>query len=558
MTALRLRIERPDGAIEERTFDRGQAIVGRSPIADVLVSDDDASRRHARLYRDAEGWWVEDLGARNRTYLNGQELTTPARLQVGDLLRIASYQLHVLQEPAGTATREDAITAVSTPAFVDPRPAPPSQVGIPPPADGSRQAARMEMLNEVHRALAMPISLDELLGLILERCFAVLRPEEGVILLRGEDGELRPAATRRLRDATGEMAISRQIIEEVAEKGRSALVLDTMLDERFSGSESLLSSGVRSVVAAPLMDADGTLGMIALYSRIGVRQFSQEDLDLLVSLASAAALRVRNIALVEQAAARKVRESVLERELALANQIQMAMLPQRRPERADVAVGAVLQPARSVGGDLYDFVLDGDHLWFVVGDVSGKGMAAALYMAVTKTLFRAFVHGDVSPDDVVARINRELSRDNDLNMFVTAVVGRLDLDSGTLLLVDAGHNPPLVLRPDGTVVQPPLRKGLVLGVLEDFPFAADTLRLDTGETLVIYTDGITEALNALGEQYQTKRFTRALVARKDHAVQEAVEGLVGDITQFAAGAPQEDDITLLVVRYLGVPRSESR
>src|SRR4029450_7363597 len=152
-----------------------------------------------------------------------------------------------------------------------------------------------------------------------------------------------------------------------------------IVDERFASAESIVLSGVRSIVAAPLLDAEGSLGMIVLTSHAHVRRFSEDDLELLVSLASAVTLRIRTLAFAEQAA----RHRLLEREIDLAREIQMSMLPATFPVRAEFALFAALRPARSVGGDLYDFLEGEDHVWFFVGDVSGKGFPAALHMAVT-------------------------------------------------------------------------------------------------------------------------------------------------------------------------------
>ena len=243
------------------------------------------------------------------------------------------------------------------------------------------------------------------------------------------------------------MVVSRRLIDEVAGKSKPALVLDAAIDERFAGSDSIMASGIRSVLAAPLVDAGGILGLIALCSRASVRRFSENDLDLLVSLASAAALRVRNVELAEEAAARKV----FEHELAIAHDLQMSMLPRDLPARPEIALAARLQPARSIGGDLYDFVEDEDRLWFIVADVAGKSVAAALYMAVAKTLFRATIAGSANVADVASRMNHELSRDNERMTFVTAIVGCLDLASGQVALVDAGHNPAVLISPAGAI-----------------------------------------------------------------------------------------------------------
>ncbi|MDQ1680369.1 MAG: hypothetical protein QOI42_1228, partial [Frankiaceae bacterium] len=438
--SIRVRVQSPDCAGADYAFDGPEILIGRAATAAIVIPDNRVSRQHARLVLRDGGWWVEDLGARNRTLLNGTPVAGAARLRAGDRLTIGGSDVRFIgdaddERQVGAA---DAAAAAASAARVTSVPGRATDV-----SGAGRDAARMRTLNEIHRALADPLSLSALLDVILARCFEVLDPEEGVVMLRGADGTLASAATRTLKPGGGPVTIPRRLVEEVAGKGQPALVLDAAYDERFAGSDSIVSSGIRSIVAAPLVDAEGALGLITLSSRLAVRQFTQPDLDMLVSIASAAALRVRNVALADELAARRV----VEHELALAHDVQMAMLPREMPRRPEVALAARLQPARSVGGDLYDFVLDGDRLWFIVADVAGKSIAAALYMAIVRTLFRAMARGDADVVEVVGRMNQELARDNERLMFVTAAVGCLDLRAGTLSLVDAGHNPVVVVAP---------------------------------------------------------------------------------------------------------------
>ena len=516
--ALRLRIEPENGRPQEHVVEAADVVVGRQATAGLVLEDPSVSRQHARLVRHADGWWVEALSSTNPTHLNLAPLDKPTRLVPGDLLKMGTTQVRVLGAPAPA----------------------PAQV-MPVGADG-RDAARLEILNEVHRALATAISLPSLLDLILERCFSVLAPEEGIVLLRTPGGALEPAATRQLAGKTGDVFVSRRLIDEVAGKGRPALVMDAAIDERLLGSNSIIASGVRSVVAAPLADSDGPIGLIVLSSRAGVRQFTQHDLDLLVSLASAAALRVRNIALAEEAAARQV----LERELAIAHDMQMSMLPKPMPDRADVAVAAILKPARSVGGDLYDYWIEGDRLWFIVADVAGKGVGAALYMAVAKALFRACAHGGVSLVEVAGRLNREIARDNETMLFVTAMFGTLSLATGEVEIVDAGHNPAVVIAGGGLPHQPAIPKSVALGVVEDFEFTAGHFRLPSGGTLLLYTDGVTDARNAAGEMFGVDRLQTAL-ANRSNGPAGLVSSVAAAVDAFVAGAPPEDDVTLLAL-----------
>jgi serine phosphatase RsbU (regulator of sigma subunit) len=513
----RVRVEPPQSPPFDRELNAPEVIIGRATTAGLVVPDSSMSRHHARLFQREGRWWVEDLGTTNGTSLNDQPLVEPVALGSGDRLRLGA-----------TVVRFDPALDEKT-----------------DPVTLNRQAARLRTLNEIHRALATAISLKDLLDLILERCFEVLRPEEGVILLKDRSGQFVTAATRRLPGKSGEAVISRKLVDEVAGKGQPALVLDAALDDRFARSQSLMMSGIRSVVAAPLSDAEGSIGMIALSSSVSVRQFVDQDLEMLVSLASAAVLRVRNVALAEEAASRKV----LERELSLAHDIQMSMLPRQQLERPEIDLAAHLAPARSVGGDLYDFSLVGDDLWFVVADVSGKGVAAALYMAVAKTLFRATVQADLEPADVLARMNRELCRDNEQFVFVTANVGRLSMATGLVTIGDAGHCPVMVVA-DGRLVMPVIPKCMALGVVADTPYEDGRIQLTAGETLVLHTDGATDARDRDGALFGFDRLTQAVEQNGGRSAAEIVAGISDAVGAFAVGAPPEDDLTLLAVTYL--------
>jgi serine phosphatase RsbU (regulator of sigma subunit) len=542
---LHLLIERPGAAPLDRAFDADEVIVGRSDAADVPLDDSSVSRRHARFRREKHAWVVEDLGSRNGTELNGHPLAGAEPVQAGDVVRVGTSCLRIAP-PAVEAARcdrgpvpsseDDSVYSVLRPA---------SELMRLGAADAA--SSRLKVLNEVHRALASPIARDELLQLILDRAFAVLQPEDAAIFLRGPDGELALSAERRSATARGPLLVSRRLAEEVTVKGAAALVLDAQSDERFAGARSVLASGVRSILAAPLLDADGCLGMIALYSRIHVRRFSEQDLELLVSLASAAALRIRNIDLAEAAARRRV----LDRELALARDIQMAMLKRRPPEREEVELAARLVPARSVGGDFYDFLIDGDRLWFVVADVAGKGMAAALMMAVAQTLFRAVAPSGSTPSDVMVRLNRELARDNDRAMFVTALAGCLELTSGRVQLANAGHNLPYRLHRDGASRKLEAGSSIALGVVEEATFPITEFLLEPGDALFLYTDGVCDAVDPAGRAFGTASLEARLQDLACLPAGDIVHTMFATVDAFANRAPQEDDITVAVVRYRG-------
>lgn len=544
MNTYRLRIEPPGGVASERECSNGALTFGRGADCDVVISDHSMSRHHARISEAGGAWTVEDLGARNGTYVNGERITAPTELTPGDTIKMGATLVRLTT--GGPLSRELGVGNLGSSIFRSVSDIN-SEIDAPTSAP-ARVAARLKAINDFHRALAGPISLDALLAELLDRLFATLHPEEGIILLRQPDGALAPAASRRLPNATGELLVSRRLIAEVVDKGTAALVSDIEIDDRFSGSDSIMGSGIRSILAAPVSDAAGCVGMVAVYSRAHVRRFGEEDLELLVSLASAAALRIRNVALAEEAAARRVQDH----ELALAHDIQMAMLPRHVEGLPELELAGTLIPARAVGGDLYDFFVDGDRFWFIVADAAGKGVSAALFMAITRTLFRAVALGATPVATVVARMNAELARDNERQFFVTALVGCLHLPSGALSLVTAGHPPPII----GAAGHPPRAiggedAGIAMGIVGDATYAETRVTLVPADVLLLITDGVTEAVNTDGELFTDDRLLAEFAASLDRPAREIVTSLIDAVNAFAGNQPQEDDITALALRYRG-------
>jgi len=245
----------------------------------------------------------------------------------------------------------------------------------------------------------------------------------------------------------------------------------------------------------------------------------------------------------------------IESELKIAHTIQMSFLPKRLlPGRAGEAfeLEALLEPAKEVGGDLYDyFFVDEDHLFFTVGDVSDKGVPAALFMAVTKTLIKGIASDVIPPSEVLTRVNRELCSENTEAMFVTVFCGTLDLKTGELRYSNAGHNPPLALRQSGGAEWLDVPPGLVLGVDVDSVYETRTGRLRPGETLLVYSDGVTEAMNPKRQLYSDARLKEVAGGCSGKVAAEAVQTVLRSTREFAAGATQSDDITILAVRYKG-------
>jgi len=245
----------------------------------------------------------------------------------------------------------------------------------------------------------------------------------------------------------------------------------------------------------------------------------------------------------------------IESELKIAREIQMSIIPKifpPFPDRPEFDIYAFIEPAKEVGGDLYDFFfIDDDHICFMIGDVSGKGVPASLFMAVTKTLFKANTDEGIKPDEILTRLNNELARDNESCMFVTIFCGILNTKTGEVLYSSAGHNPPLVLCREKGAEYLGTSGGVAVGALEGLSFKTEKLVLHPGDCLFMYTDGVTEAANLKDELFSEKRLRNDLSPLADRPIKAIVSSLMEKIEDFSQGAPQADDITMMIIKYFG-------
>ena len=251
----------------------------------------------------------------------------------------------------------------------------------------------------------------------------------------------------------------------------------------------------------------------------------------------------------------KTRLAGLEQELQIAAQVQLSILPRNPPQDARVQLHCHIVPAREVGGDFYDyFFIDNEHLGFVIADVSGKGVPAALFMTITRTLLKATAQFIAEPTQCVGQLNDLLANENEQMMFVTLFYGVLHLPTGQLQYVNAGHNPPYLLRADGHVEQLPRTKGMAVAVSEGFPYRSASVQLQLGELVMLYTDGVTEAFDPDSQEYGEARLEQVLrqaCANTDRHPLHVAQALLADVHAFERGAPQADDITCMALRYQG-------
>ena len=241
----------------------------------------------------------------------------------------------------------------------------------------------------------------------------------------------------------------------------------------------------------------------------------------------------------------------IESELRIAREIQLGMVPKdfpAYPEREDIDLSACLRPAREVGGDLYDYFIDNDQLYFIIGDVSGKGVPASLVMAVTCRLFRTISSYIKTPEGIMSTINDALSESNESNMFCTALIGILDLKSGNLKYCNAGHNPPYLITPDGDTHLLKMEQNIALGIWSGFEYIGESCKIQRGSLLFMYTDGVTEAEDVNKSLYGEERLKHLLQKQVLHSTDTIVGNVIEDVEAYAEDAPQSDDITILCWR----------
>ncbi|MEM1246609.1 MAG: SpoIIE family protein phosphatase [Acidobacteriota bacterium] len=544
---MKLKVEPADGPEFERTIDNESLVIGRASSSDLALADPFLSRHHARLYREGADLMVEDLGSRNGTEVNGRAITGPTRVRAGDTLRVSGSHIRLVDETEAKtvepSTESDLFSTIFRPAaeLIREVETDTSQVGVGT-EELRRYADRLRLLNDIHEALGRSMEIDDLLHLILERAFEHLQPENGTIFLREDEG-FRRAASRPL-EAENEIPLSTHLVEEVCDKGMAALVLDAATDARFEHAQSIIMSGMRSVLAAPLLDQDRSLGMIVLSSSAAVRQFQEEDMELLASLASVAALKIRNAALAEEAVARRR----LEEDLALARRIQESLLPPGLPDWQGFELYAINQPSRGVSGDWYMIsVREGDELVLLCADVSGKGIGAALLTASMEALSAAPIESGSPPDEICTQLCRRLHRRSPPEKYATAFLAVIDADRERLTYTNAGHNPALVARANGEVEELQA-SGMPIGLIADAEYTRSEVRLGSGDLFMIYTDGLSEAEDPDEEQYGEERLIEFTRDHRTLPLNDFAEKLHNEIESFTHNAPPTDDRTLLLAR----------
>jgi phosphoserine phosphatase RsbU/P len=530
-------------------------VLGRHPACDVVLESGAVSRQHARILNLDGNFYVEDLHSRNGTLLNGLPVTGRQPLSDDDQLGICDLSFVFHRGAAESITAVARRTQLASEALMvdDERPAEGSAImsklSVSSVSTGTglqvNTEAKLRALIEIGQNLGKALGVAEVLPKLLDSLFAIFaQADRGFIVLRDpQTSRLVPKAVKhRRQDDTQSFRISRTIVGNVMATKEAILSADAATDARFDMAESIVDFHIRSMICAPLVASEGeALGVIQLDTIDPRNRFRKDDLELLVSVACQAAFAVENAQLHETA----MRDQALKRELAVAHEVQRGLLPSAAPKIPEYDFFDFYEPASQLGGDYYDYVeLPGGRLAVVVADVSGKGISASLLMAKLSAETRYCLASEPEPAQAMARLNRAFCDSGWEDRFVTMVMAVLDPRRNEVTIVNAGHLPPLGRR--GPLAIRPLAEaetGLPLGVDRDGDYAACTLPLAAGESLILYTDGITEAMNAKDELYGSARLLATLASDADR-VNLLGRQILDDVKRFVGTRSQSDDMCL--------------
>lgn len=521
--------------------------IGRQADCTVCLDDPAVSRKHARIVLHGKGHLVEDLGSSNGTYLNGTRLSGRQPLSDNDTLKVGPYVFSFRTTPQDTVPPEPIVryqvNALSSNASIFTQNA----------------AHKLQVVVEIAQNLGRTLEVNPLLDKLLEQLFRLF-PQAGrglVILCEGEQFVVRAQRMRHERTndiggarQEGDFPFSRSLVKRALEEGVGLLSEDVSDDPNVSKTATLMALNLRSFLCVPLLGIDNRrLGVIQLDCIREGQYFKHEDLDLLTAVSLHVASVLENAALHEE----RLREERFKQELALAREIQQAFLPNDfRPIASDAyELFAGCAPAREVSGDLYDFFpLPDGRLALFLGDVSGKGMPAALYMIAVRTLIRHLAPAMQSPGQTLLNLNNALVADNPTNLFVTMIHAMYDPKSGEIIISSGGHPQPLLRDADGRTETVALRSAMMLGYASfRRPPEERRLTLGSDELLAFYTDGLTEAFTPKREtMFGVERLQEALTTNGGKALPECFDAVRKTITDFVQCGEQQDDQTLLLLR----------
>lgn len=406
---------------------------------------------------------------------------------------------------------------------------------------------RLDLLYRISQTINSSLDLDVVMESLMDEVISATQAERGFLMLINPEGELVFRTARGMDQNTieeSDFKISRGIVERVAREGTPLLTSNAQTDERLDMRASVKLYGLRSVLCVPIILKDEILGVIYVDNRYQDGIFKEDDLDLLNSIASSAGIAIDNARLYRIA----VEKGRMERELQMARDVQKTLIPPDTPQLSGWEFAACWKPAHEVSGDYYDFIpLGGGRQAVVVADVSDKGMPAAMFMALSRSIIRSVAGMAGDPAEDIRKANLLIHRDAAEGMFITLFYAVFEADSGEFQYVNAGHNPPIVVRHASKKIEKLTRTGMAAGVESDSDFQSASVKMGDEDFLMIYTDGVTDSRHGETE-FGEERLEEALLENADLPPQKLIDRLEEEVCVFSEGGVPVDDITLLMVK----------
>ncbi|MBA3769357.1 MAG: SpoIIE family protein phosphatase [Blastocatellia bacterium] len=547
-------IRQSDQSENNVPLSRLRTTIGRSARSDVCIPDGFASRLHAEIRQEGGRYWLHDLGSANGTRYNGNLVKAPIPLLGGGEVQIGETTLR-FDDDDSKGPRSVSATFIAETDALDPS----HTIALSPKMNPTNEILESQfssrndllgLISKVGVTLLSSTGLDDTLNQIASLVFEAVPAERVVIMLRNEKSdaemEIKVARIRGQDETPEEVRISRGVMREVVENGKAVLTSDAQQDPRFA-SQTIMLQGIRSVLAVPLsVDERHIFGLIYADSPTYESTFAAEHLDILTTLASVASIRVENASLMDE----RINRERMERELELAIEIQQRFQPTAPPQVEGYEFEGISFSCYEIGGDYYDFIpRENGKMMVALGDVSGKGAAAALLMSSLHAAMHAQVTAGTPLAEMLVSINTYLSENTPSNRFITLFAAELEPSSGVLSFINAGHNPPLIGRADGTV-ELLGSGGLPLGIMPFAQYDLGSAQLNPGDVLVIYSDGVSEANNLAEDEFGMERLEEVVAQNVTQTATGLRDKVESALSQFTGAAAPNDDITLVIVKRL--------
>jgi sigma-B regulation protein RsbU (phosphoserine phosphatase) len=540
---VRLTLFQPNLAPTKVTLPKQTISLGRASDCTIPIKDRFLSRRHAEILFDAGEWLVRDCGSVNGTMLNGSRLTTPAILKPGDRISLGDSEL-VFEQQVDSASRIIAIDSSSQAKNL----AIPLRIATDEKELGDRRGReRTGLLASIAVQFIEDRPMSDLFDFILDRVTMLLEPSRVALALLGPDGKTFDNVLVRSKEAGdgNELKISKTLLNEVIEERSVVSFVDTSADEKLAKADSIIGQQIRSAVCAPLVVGDVVRGVLYLDFLATRGAVTPEDVRLIAQIARLAAAKLETTRLREEAMAK----AKLDQELRTAYKIQSRLLPASLPTIDGYVFAGINKPCNTVSGDYYDVVVRPDgRIYFIIADVSGKGITAALVMSSLATAFQIFTRTDPSPAELVRELNITLAPKTAPTKFATLVAGLIDPASGRIDFANAGHVPPLVICANG--VNKLETTDLVVGLFVDAKYRNQSFMLDAGDSLVLFTDGVTEAEDGAEEQLGLSKVATILQGLHGAPAPDILSAIEAEVQQHIGDALPGDDVTLMAVTRL--------